>query len=90
MWDKLVPKTPVVVSTVARPLSALRTTPPASVCLAVPALVAATSPSIPVLGVHAPPVPVVATLAVPSLGEGLLEPSKKDRPLCLGSNIGGN
>ena len=87
MWDKLNPKKPVVVSTVARPLSALRTTPPASVCLALPA---ATSPSIPVLGVHAPPVPVVATLAVPSLGEGLLEPSKKDRPLCLGSNIGGN
>ena len=70
-----------MVSTVARHLLAMRTTPPASVCLAEPALVVATSPSIPVFGVTAPPVPVVATPAVPHLGECLLEPFKKDGPL---------
>ena len=49
VWDKLVHKAPGVFCTVARLLSALRTTLPASVCLAVPALVSATSPFIPVL-----------------------------------------
>ena len=41
--DKIVPKAPLAISTVARPLTALRTTPTVSVCPAVPALVADTS-----------------------------------------------
>ena len=69
----------------ARPLSALRTTPPVSVCLAVPALVAATSPSIPVLMKTAPSLADVfpAFVArvppvVPALGEDLLELFQND------------
>ena len=90
VWDKIIPKAPLAISTVARPLSALRTTPAVSVCPAVPALVAATSHSISVLGVTAPTAVDVAPAYVArvppvvpaaALGEELLEPFQKDCPL---------
>ena len=86
MWDKIVPKALLAISKVARPLSALRTTPPVSVCPAVPALVAATSPSIPVVTATtavdvAPAFVARFPPVVSALGEDLLEPFQKDGPL---------